>query len=431
MLSPMRLLARLALAAAAVAVVTTAVVVVATAQPQQPPKQEQRTGDERFQVRITDEMIRHSRLSDALYFVGLAWSAGALLLLLFSGASRRMRDVAMRIKAQPFVAGVLYIALFTCAMAILEFPFAYYAGFVVPHQFDLSDQPFGSWMADMLKGMAVNLVIAGVLGSLALLAVRKFRRWWLVLWSVSIPLIILMIVIQPIVLDPIFNKFEPLRDQVLREKLLTLAARAGIERSRVYQVDKSKQTKTMNAYVNGIGPTNRIVMWDTLLAKLDHDEVLAVMGHEMGHYVLKHIWKGTAFGIGVSFVALFLLQRIYERTSPRFGFTGPGDPASVPLLLLIAGALSFLLSPVTSGCSRYIEHEADKFGLELTHLNEACATAFVKMAEDSKRDPSPNAFMKYWLYSHPPIAERIPFALQYRPWEQQGRPHGLPDRRSR
>jgi Zn-dependent protease with chaperone function len=413
----MRLLARLALAVAAVAVVSTAIVVIASAQP----KEQERTGDDRFQVRITDEMIRHSRLRDTLYFVSLGWSAGALLLLLYSGASRRMRDAAARVKEQPFVMGVLYLVMFICAMAVIEFPLTYYSGFVVPHQFDLSDQPFGSWMGDMLKGMAVNLVILSVLGSLALLAIRSFKQWWAALWAVSIPLIILMIVIQPIVLDPIFNKFEPLQDAALRQKLLDLASRAGIEGSRVYQVNKSKQTKTLNAYVNGIGPTKRIVMWDTLLAKMDHDEVLAVMGHEMGHYVLKHIWKGLAFGLGVSFVALFLLQRIHDRVAPRFQFAGRGDPASVPLLLLIVGGLSFFLSPINTAYSRHVEHQADIFSLELTRLNEPFASAFVKMAEDSKRDPSPHPFMKYWLYTHPPIAERIPFALGYRPWENQPR----------
>jgi STE24 endopeptidase len=252
------------------------------------------------------------------------------------------------------------------------------------------------------------------------------RRWWIVLWALSIPLTVLMVVVQPVILDPIFNDFQPLQDAVLREKLLDLASRAGIEGGRVYQVDKSRQTKTLNAYVNGIGPTKRIVMWDTLLAKLDHDEVLAVMGHEMGHYVLNHLWKGLAFSVVLSFAGFFVVQRVHDRGLQRWGKTwginGPGDPASLPWLLLIASLASFLASPVVSGFSRSIEHQADIFGLELTHLNEASATAFVKMAEDSKQDPRPHPFIKFWRYSHPPIAERIPFALSYRPWEK-GQPN--------
>jgi Zn-dependent protease with chaperone function len=417
----------LLLALAAVAV--TAVVVVSLAA-QTAPRDEQKTDDKRFEVQVTDEMRRHSRIGDTLYFVSTAWSFGVLVLILATGLSRRMRDAGARVTKKPFVLAMLYIALFTVAVAVLEFPLAYYGGFMVPHQFDLTDQSFGSWMGDMLKGLAVNLAIGSVIGALALLAIRKIRRWWVVLWLATVPLIILVVVIQPIVIDPIFNKFEPLQDQVLKQKLLDLASRAGIEGGRVYQVNKSKQTKEMNAYVTGIGPTNRIVMWDTLLAKMNHDEVLGVMGHEMGHYVMNHIWKTLAFLLAISIPVFYLIHRLYEpglrRWGIRWGVTEPGDPASLPWLLLIASAIGFLLSPVISGYSRSQEHAADVFALEVTHLNEPFATAFVKMAEDSKRDPSPHPFMKYWTYSHPPIAERIPFALQYKPWEK-----GEPNRRWR
>ena len=415
----MRTLARLALVLAAVAL-TTAVVANAAAQSKEPPPRQET--DKRFEVRITDEMVRHSRIVDTLYFVSVAWSFATMVLLLAAGLSRRMRDAAARISHKPFVLAMIYIAFFILATAALDFPLSYYAGFVVPHQFDLSDQSFGSWMTDELKGLGVSLVLSVFVGAFALLGIRKVRRWWLMLWACSIPLIVLMVVIQPIVLDPIFNKFEPLKDTVLRQKLLDLASKAGIQGSRVYQVDKSKQTKTMNAYVNGIGPTNRIVMWDTLLAKLDHDEVLAVMGHEMGHYVLRHIWKGLAVSLALSFGVFFVVQRVHDRGlekwGPRWGFSERGDPASVPWILLIASVTTFLLSPVISGYSRYVEHQADVFSLELTHLNEPMASAFVKMAEDSKRDPNPHPFIKFWRYSHPPIGERIPFALSYKPWEK-------------
>lgn len=417
----------LILALAAVAV-TAAVVISLSAQTA--PKDEQKSDDKRFEVQVTDEMRRHSRIGDTLYFVSTAWSLGVLVLILATGLSRRMRDAAARVTKKPFVLAMLYIALFTVAVAVLEFPLAYYGGFLVPHQFDLTDQSFGSWMGDMLKGLAVNLAIGSVIGALALLAIRKVRRWWVVLWLATVPLIILVVIIQPIVIDPLFNKFEPLQDQVLKQKLLDLASRAGIEGGRVYQVNKSKQTKTMNAYVTGIGPTNRIVMWDTLLAKMNHDEVLGVMGHEMGHYVMNHIWKTLAFLLALSIPVFYLIYRLYEpglrRWGSRWGVTEPGDPASLPWLLLVASVIGFLLSPVISGYSRSQEHAADVFALEVTHLNEPFATAFVKMAEDSKRDPSPHPFMKYWTYSHPPIAERIPFALQYKPWEK-----GEPNRRWR
>jgi STE24 endopeptidase len=415
----MRVLAKVVLTLAAVAI-TTAVVVSVTAQPRE--EERQRQGDKRFEVQITGEMIRHSRIRDVLYFVGNAWAIATMVVLLVTPVSRKLRDAAARVTRQPFLMAMVYIALFTLVVAAIDFPLAYYSGFVVPHQFDLTDQTFGAWMTDQAKELGVGILIGTVVGALALLAIRRFRNWWLVLWAGSIPLILLMVVIQPVVLDPLFNKFEPLRNAQLRTKLLDLASRAGIEGGRVYQVDKSRQTKTLNAYVNGIGPTKRIVMWDTLLAEMTEDEVLAVMGHEMGHYALKHMWKGLAFTLAMALLVFFIGQRIHdrglERWGAKWGLTGRGDPASVPWLLLLMTVMAFLLSPVGSAFSRYMEHESDIFALELTHLNEPMASAFVKLAENAKRDPDPHPFIRFWRYSHPTIAERIPFALGYKPWEK-------------
>jgi STE24 endopeptidase len=376
----------------------------------------------RFIVHVTPEMIRHSRLQDVLYFVDVVYAAGVLFLVLQTRISARLRDVALRAVKWPFLVAMLYFVLLSVVTTTIEFPLSFYQGFIVPHQFDLTNQSFASWIADFAKAIAVDLVIGSFLVALALLGIRLFRRWWIVLWLGSIPFIILGVVITPLIIDPLFNKFEPLKDQVLRRDLLAEASRAGIEGSRVYQVNKSKQTKTMNAYVTGLGPSKRIVLWDTLLAKLDHDEILGVMGHEMGHYVLHHIWKGVAFGIAVALVIFFFGQKIYEyglaRWGARWRVHDRADPAALPWLLLAASLIGFVLSPITSGYSRHIEHQADKFGLELTHLNEATASAFVKFAEDSKQDPNPPRFIEWWRYSHPAAQRRIDFALSYRPWEK-------------
>jgi len=365
-------------------------------------------------------MIRHSRLLDILYFVGFVYGCAVLVIVLKSGISVRLRDFASR-ATWPFVVAMVYFALLSVVTTILEFPLAFYRGFVVPHQFNLTNQSFASWLGDFGKGFAVDVVIGCFLAALTLFAIRRVRQWWIALWLGSIPLIILGVVVTPLIIDPLFNKFEPLKDERLRNDLLAEASRAGIEGSRVYQVDKSKQTKEMNAYVTGIGPSKRIVMWDTLLQKMDHDEILAVMGHEMGHYVMHHIWKGMAFGIAVSFFGFLVAQKIYERGLPWWGFTDRADPAALPWLLLIATVITFLLSPVSNGFSRYVEHQADKFSLDLTHLNEAAASAEVKFAEDSKQDPNPPRFIEWWRYSHPSAQKRIDFALGYRPWES-GRP---------
>jgi STE24 endopeptidase len=407
---------KLLLAFAAVAVTTAVVVTIAAQQPRREPAPE---GEKRYEVRITDEMLRHTRMRHALYFVGVAYSAGTLLLILLSGLSRRMRDAAARVTKRPFVASFLYLAMFSIAYAILELPLSYYAGFVVPHRFALSTQSFGAWLGESLKSLAVTIVVGGIVGTLALWTLRRMRLWWLAIWAGAIPVVVLLIMLQPLVIDPLFNDFQPLRDADLRAKLLSLASRAGIEGSDVFEVDRSKQTTMMNAYVNGIGPTTRIVMWDTLLAKMTHDEVLTVMGHEMGHYVLRHIWQGTAFGFALGLPLIWLGHFVHDRGlgrwGRRWGVTGPGDPAEVPWLLLIFTVGTFLITPVAAGFSRHLEHRADVFALDMTRDNDAFATAFIKLAEDSKWDPAPPRLIELWLYTHPSIRKRIEFATTYQP----------------
>jgi STE24 endopeptidase len=373
--------------------------------------------DPRFVVHVTREMLRHSRIETALYFTGEIYAIIALLFVLATRLSARLRDIAVRIGRKPFFIAMVYFALLSAVTAILELPLSYYAGFAVPHEFALTHQTFAGWLLDFLKAFAVNIAVGAPVAALALLAIRLFpRRWWIPLWLGTLPLAIIGVVLWPLFIDPLFNDFVPLRDPVLRQQLLSEASRAGIEGGRVYQVDKSKQTTTMNAYVTGLGPSKRIVMWDTLLAKMTREEVLAVMGHEMGHYALHHLWQGLAFSILISLIVTITLQpateRLLARYGARWGIASPHDPAALPLILAVVSLTMFLLSPAINGFSRHLEHEADAFGLRLTHLREPMASAFVKLAEDSKGDPSPNAFIEWWCYSHPATDERIAFALQ-------------------
>ncbi len=371
----------------------------------------------RFEVHVTPEMKRHSTILDVLYFTRRAWSVAVFLFLLRSGLSRRLWELSRRMVRPLFIAWMLYFILLSAAVAVLHLPLWFYGGYMVPHQFALTDQTFASWFGDLAKAVAAESAVGSVVAALGLAAIARFRRWWLTVWLGSIPFMIIGVVIAPIFFDPLFNRFEPLRDPKLKTRLVDTAARAGIEGSRIYQVDRSKQTKTMNAYVTGIGPTKRIVLWDTLLQKLTEDEIVATMGHEMGHYILHHLWKGLAFGFGISFVICILAQPFYDRGVARYGaawrLEGPADPAALPWLLLIVTVIGFFLAPAINGYSRQIEHEADRFGLQLTRLNEATATSFVKFAEDSKVNPRPHPFIRFWRYSHPPLAERIEFALGY------------------
>ncbi|HWW62606.1 MAG TPA: M48 family metallopeptidase, partial [Thermoanaerobaculia bacterium] len=419
----MRTLLRIGLAVAAVITVA-AIVSSASAQPKLSPAEEKKRDEKRVEIRVTDEMVRHSRLGNVIYFVSVAYSIAVLILILGAGWSRRMREFSERVLRRPYLASILFVALFTLLDVLLEFPLTFYSGYIVPHQFNLTDQKLPAWLWDQTKGLLIGLALSVALVPLVLLAMRRMRRWWFWVWLASIPLIIFFIIVVPIFIDPVFNKFVPLRDEVLKQRLLDLASKAGIEGSRVYEVDKSKQTKEMNAYVTGLGPTKRIVLWDTILAKMNHDELVAVMGHEMGHYVLKHIWKGLAFSLAVSFFVLLLGQKFYERGLGRWGIRGPGDPASWPWFLVVVSVMGFILTPVLAGESRWAEHQADVFSLELTQDNVAMASAFVKLTEDSKQDPYPHPFIEFWRYSHPSIGRRVQFALSYKPWEK-GEPNQL------
>jgi STE24 endopeptidase len=243
------------------------------------------------------------------------------------------------------------------------------------------------------------------------------------LWTglLACPFLIVGMLIQPVFIDPLFNKFGPMKDQSLEAEILSLAGRAGIAGSRVYEVEKSVDTKTVNAYVTGFLSSKRIVLWDTLLQKLDRRETLFVMGHEMGHYVLGHVYQGILIGTLLILFGLWVVHRtaggLIARFGGRFGFTELSDIASLPLLLLLLSLVSLALSPAMLALSRYAEHESDRFGLELTRDNHAAATAFVKLQQENLSNPRPGLLYKLWRSSHPPLGERIDFCNEYRPWE--------------
>jgi STE24 endopeptidase len=254
-----------------------------------------------------------------------------------------------------------------------------------------------------------------------LLLRRSRRRWWLYAGFASIPLTALLFVITPVWIDPLFNDYEPMKDKVLESRILTLAQRAGIGGSRVYQVDKSSDTKLVNAYVTGVGATKRIVLWDTLLQKLGDEQILFVTAHEMGHFVLRHTLAliiATAILVTLSLYAVHRTAGgLIARFSSRFGFNDLSDVASLPLLLLLGNAALFLLAPLALGFSRHQEHEADRFALEITRDNHAAASTFVVLQQENLAVPRPGRLYILWRSSHPPLAERVAFANHYRPWE--------------
>lgn len=377
-----------------------------------------------------------------IWFGVQAWGLLVPGLILFAGLSGRMRDLARRV-ASPAAAGeeavrgwrrglawaatvAVYAVLYLLLMYLIDLPLDYYLGYVRPHRYGLSNQSLGRWFEEGLKGLGVSMVVAALfLWIPYLVLARSPRRWWLWTGLLTLPFAVGGAIVKPVWIDPLFHDFGPMKDKALEAKILGLAREAGIDGGRVFEVDMSRDTRTVNAYVTGLFGTKRIVLWDTLLARLDDKEVLAVMGHEMGHYVLNHVAWGVSLSTLGSLGLLFLIDRsgraLVRRFGPRFRFDRLADVASVPLMVLLLHAFNLAGAPIQLAVSRAMEHEADRFSLEITRANHSAATSFVKLQHENLSNPRPGWLSVLWRSSHPPIGDRIDFCNTYHPWTE-GRP---------
>ena len=364
---------------------------------------------------VTPQARRYARTCDVLAFVGTAYELLLLWGVLASGLSARLRSLVQPLRFSFFrLAG--YYVLLTLVLLVLHAPLTYYAGYYLSHAYGLSSQSVWAWLGDLAKGLGINAATTlPVFWLLFWLIKRSPRRWALWFWVALIPIIAFGIFAEPLVVEPRFNTFTPLPNGSLRTHIEALAAKAGIPDAPIYVVDKSRQTHETNAYVTGIGPSARIVLWDTTLHRMPEDQILAVVGHEMGHYVLKHLYWGFLMTVlGLLFVLPLIqtfVERLLARFGPAWGVTGPADFAALPALRLTLTLVGFLLAPATNAVSRAVEHQADAYGLRVTQNRPAMARAFVSLAEQNLDDPDPPPLVKFWLLDHPPLQERINFAL--------------------
>lgn len=371
--------------------------------------------------------MRFYRGGVRFWAINVAWGVAVPAVIAASGASARLRDAARRVARGRWaltigVYGVLYLGL----SFLIDLPLDYCETFVRPHAYGLSNQTHARWLAQNAKGLGVAMLAAFLfLWIPYLLIARLPRRWWLAAGMLSIPLGLFVALVQPVLIDPLFHDFGPMRDAALEGQILAQAARAGIEGGRVFEVDMSRDTEAVNAYVKGLLGTHRIVLWDTLLAKLPPDQVRFVMAHEMGHYALGHVVQGIVASALLVTVGLLIVdgaaRRAIARGRARLGFDRLADVASLPLLLALGQAVSLALVPVGYAFSRHIEHEADRFALELTRDNRAGALSFVALQRENLSNPRPGPLSKLWRWTHPTLAERITFCNEYRPWAA-GRP---------
>jgi STE24 endopeptidase len=375
--------------------------------------------------------VAFARAEYALYFVATAWGILSLVLLLRLGIVARLRDFAEGVSGSRFVQSLIFVPGMIVLLAALHFPISIY-GHKLVLRYELSVQGWGSWFWDWTKGQLLTIALTFLVVWILVGVMRwKPRTWWLYFWLAIVPVALFIFFISPWFLDPLFNTFRPLEEKHadLVDAIGKLTERAGvpIPAERMFLMEASAKSTEINAYVTGIGASKRVVVWDTTIQKEPLDEVLFVVGHELGHYVLGHVWKGFLFfvlGMFVGlYVAYFLLQWVLGRWGKSWGVRGQDDWAALAVLLLIMNVLEFVGMPIGNGFSRMQEHEADVFGLEVTHglipnSNEVAARSFEVLGNVDLADPNPSRFITFWLYSHPPLAERLNFARNYTPWAE-------------
>jgi Zn-dependent protease with chaperone function len=374
----------------------------------------------------SEKTLRYYQSGNQLWVVKTLWGLLVPALILFTGFSARLRNWAKTIGHRWFFIVGVYLLLYLAVVYLLNFPISYFEGFVRQHEYGLSNQSFQQWIGDSLKALMVAMVV-GVLFLWVpyLLLKRSPRRWWLYTSFAAVPFLALTMLVAPVLIAPLFDDFGPMQDKALEAEILALADRAGIAGGRVFEVNKSEDTEAVNAYVGGLLDTKRIVLWDTLLAKLEREQVLTVMAHEMGHYVLGHMWQLLALFCVLVLVALYAVHRsagyLIRRYQHRFGFTALSDVASLPLLVLLISLVMLVTQPIALAYSRYIEREADRFALEITRNNPAMASAFNFLQDENLAHPDPGLLYVLWRSHHPTIAQRVRFSNDYKPW-QTGEP---------
>lgn len=357
----------------------------------------------------------YSRIRYVMYFLTLPYEWLVYLFILILGVSARFQKWVEAVSRLSFIRLIFFLLLFTLATTLLFLPldlFSFYLG----HKYGITIQPLQSWIQDAIKSYWINLLFTVVTIGVLFWLIKRTRHWWIYAWLLTIPFTLFLYYIQPVVLAPLFNEFTPLQDAELKEEILALAAEAHIPADQVYQVNMSTKTNAMNAYVTGIGSSARIVLWDTTLQKLNREEILFVMAHEMAHYVKKHIYWSIALGVASSFIFFWILHKVVDRIfvqMKHFGIREKHDFAIYPFILLLASLLTFLSSPFTNMVSRSFEHSSDVYALEMTGDRDAAVHTFQKLSSEGLSHPNPPALVRILMYTHPTIVERIRFASHF------------------
>ena len=371
-----------------------------------------------------DELTPAQKARSDAYFEGGYWlqlwgflyGAGLALLLLQTGLSARLRDVAERLRWR-WLQPAAYWALYLLAITLLGAPFAVYQDWWRERQYGLSNLTLGGWLGEQAKGLLIGLLLGGLGVAILYAVVRRVgRTWWLWGAAVAMALQVVGAVIAPVAIAPIFNDPRRLADQRVTGPVLALARANGITSGEVWEIDASRQTNRISANVSGLLGTERITLNDNLLRRAALPEIEAVMAHEMGHYVLNHVYKGLLELGLVVLLGFWLVDRFFERLrrrhEARWGVRSVADPAGLPLVVLLFSAVLFLLTPVINSIVRVAEQEADLYGLNAAAQPDGFARAALDLAEYRKMEPGP--LEELIFYDHPSGRTRIRAAMRWK-----------------
>nr|WP_295971188.1 M48 family metallopeptidase [uncultured Bacillus sp.] len=359
----------------------------------------------------------YSAIRNLLFFLAVPFEWLFYLFILLLGLSRIFKNWAVSSARYKWLQTPVYLIWLSVLSFIAHFPLSFIS-YSLAKSYHISTQSFASWMKDGLIDFWVgygSLLITVVV--LYWLIKKSAKRWWLYAWLLSIPFTLFIMFIQPVVIDPLYNEFYPLKNKELETSILELAAEADIPANHVFEVNMSEKTNSMNAYVNGIGSNARIVLWDTTLDKLSTKQILFIMAHEMAHYVEKHIYFNILQSVFFSFIGLYVVAKLWNGCIVRYGgvlkISSIQDISSLPLLLLIVSMLMFLSAPLSNVISRYEETRADRYAIEMTHDAEAGITTFQELTRSGLTQVNPPFLVKMFRYGHPTMLERISTLEEY------------------
>jgi STE24 endopeptidase len=369
------------------------------------------------------------RMRTTLYFVGSVWGILQIVLLLALGVPAWMRNVVESVTKSRWVQCFLFVFLFLLAIALLDVPLRIY-GHHLGLAYGLSVQGWGSWALDWAKSFLISWLVTGLLVMVLFWIIRRSpERWWFWFWIPTMAAVLFGVFLSPVLVDPLFNNFEPLQKAhpALVQQLERVVARSGVSLppDRMFFMRASQKVTGLNAYVTGFGPSKRLVLWDTTIAQSTPDELSGVFGHELGHYALHHIAFGVLFAAAALLVAFFVGQRMTQWLLRRYGarwrIRSQEDWACLAVLMLVLNVLSFFSAPIENAFSRSIEHAADVYGQEAIHgivadPQTTTVQGFQRLGEVSLEDPTPHPFVEFWTFGHPSTASRAAFAAAYNPW---------------